>query len=94
MASKSIMQQGDPRCFVCGRRRDLERHHVLGGVANRPLSEKYGLWVWLCHEHHTGPKGAQYDAELGNALKRLAQIAFEARHSHNEWMEIFRKNYI
>lgn len=92
--SKSIVQMGDPRCFVCGRRRDLERHHILGGVANRPLSEKFGLWVWLCQEHHTGPKGAQYDPELNQVLKRLAQIAFEARHSHGEWMEIFKKNYI
>lgn len=73
---------------------NLERHHVLGGVANRPLSEKYGLWVWLCHEHHTGTDGAQYDPEKNNCLKRLAQIAFEGKHSHEEWMETFRKNYL
>ena len=93
-ASKSIMQQGDPRCYFCGCRVNLERHHVLGGVANRPLSEKYGLWVWLCHEHHTGKDGAQYNREKGDALKRLAQIAFEARYSRNEWMQVFRKNYL
>lgn len=92
--SKSILQQGDPRCFYCGRRTELERHHVLGGVANRPLSEKFGLWVWLCHEHHTGTDGAQYDKGKNESLKRLAQIAFEARHSHEEWMETFRKNYL
>lgn len=73
---------------------NLERHHVLGGVANRPLSEKFGLWVWLCHEHHTGNAGAQYDREKGDALKQLAQIAFEGKHSHDEWMQVFRKNYL
>ena len=73
---------------------NLERHHVLGGVANRPLSEKYGLWVWLCHEHHTGKDGVQYNREKGDALKGLAQIAFEAKHSHDEWMQVFRKNYL
>lgn len=88
------MQSGDPRCYFCGRVTELERHHVLGGVANRPLSEKYGLWVWLCHEHHTGNSGAQYVREKGDELKRLAQIAFEARHSHEEWMEVFKKNYL
>ena len=93
-ASKSIMQQGDPRCAVCGCRVNLERHHIFAGVANRPLSEQYGLWVWLCHEHHTGKDGAQYCKEKAESLKRLAQIAFEARHSHEEWMEIFRKNYL
>ena len=91
---KSIMQQGDPRCYFCGRQTELERHHVLGGVANRPLSEKFGLWVWLCHAHHTGTDGAQYDPERNRSLKRMAQIAFEARHSHDEWMRIFRKNYL
>ena len=88
------MQKGDPRCFICGRLNELERHHVLGGVANRPLSEKYGLWVWLCREHHTGKAGAQYDRKTGDSLKRLAQIAFEARYSHDEWMNVFRKNYL
>ena len=93
--SKSILQQGDPRCFFCGRLNGLERHHVLGGVANRPLSEKYGLWVWCCDFHHRDPKeGVQYNREKGDALKRLAQINFEGKHSHDEWMEIFRKNYL
>lgn len=93
MASKSIVQKGE-RCFFCGRITGLERHHILGGVANRPLSEKYGLWVWLCHDCHTGTDGAQYAKEKNLQLKRLAQIAFEGKHSHDEWMDIFKKNYI
>ena len=36
----------------------------------------------------------QYIKEKNQNLKRLGQIAFEARHSHDEWMQIFRKNYI
>lgn len=87
------MQKGE-RCYLCGRLTGLERHHVIGGVANRKLSEKYGLWVWLCHECHTGTDGAQYIKEKNQNLKRLAQIAFEARHGHELWMETFRKNYI
>ena len=79
---------------MCGKRVNLERHHIFGGVANRPLSEKYGLWVYLCHECHTGAEGAQYNREKGDALKRLGQIAFEGKHSHDEWMELFKKNYI
>ena len=31
---------------------------------------------------------------LCDSLKRLGQIAFEARHSHEEFMEIFKKNYL
>ena len=87
------MQNGE-RCYFCGSRVNLERHHVFGGVANRPLSEQYGLWVYLCHNCHTGTDGAQYNRERNQSLKRLAQIAFEARHSHEEWMQVFRKNYL
>ena len=94
MASKSIVQQGDPRCFFCGKRVGLERHHVMPG-ANRKWSEKYGIWIWCCDFHHRDPKeGVQYNREKADSLKRIAQIAFEGKHSHDEWMELFKKNYI
>lgn len=90
---KSIIQS-DGRCYLCGRQTGLEQHHVLAGVANRRLSERYGLWVWLCRKCHTGKDGAQYDREKGLALKRDAQEAFEKEHGHAMWMEVFRKNYL
>lgn len=93
MGKISIIQQDCGRCFICGRMTDLECHHILGGP-NRKWSEKYKLTVMLCHEHHTGKNGAQYNRQVGDRLKRLAQIAFEARYSHDEWMQIFRKNYL
>ena len=73
---------------------DLQLHHVIGGTANRKLSDQYGLVVWLCMDDHTGPDVVHMNREKGDALKRLAQIAFEARHSHDEWMQVFRKNYL
>ena len=94
MGKKSILQQGDPRCFICGRITGLQLHHVMSGTANRKLSDQHGLTVWLCMDHHTGPDGVHQNRARGNSLKRLAQIAFEARHSHAEWMEIFKKNYL
>lgn len=90
--AKSILQN-DERCFLCGRTTDLQTHHVLGG-ANRKWSEKYGLTVRLCQNCHLGKDGAQYNRNVNQGLKRLAQIAFEARHSHDEWMQIIRKNYL
>ena len=93
MASKSIVQKGDPRCFFCGRTVTLERHHIFP-AANRKWSEAYGLWIWCCHEDHTGKDGVQYNRQKADSLKRIGQIAFEARHSHDEFMQIFRKNYI
>jgi len=92
--SKSILQQGDPRCFFCGKTVELERHHAMTGP-NRKLAERYGLWIWCCDYHHLDHReGVQYNRKKADSLKRLAQIAFEARHSHQEWMEAFRKNYL
>lgn len=94
MGKKSIIQQGDPRCFICGRVTELDRHHVMSGTANRKLSEEYGLTVYLCRNHHTGPDGVHSNRKLADHLKRLAQIAFEARHGREKWMEIFKKSYL
>ena len=94
MGKKSIVQQGDPRCFVCGRVTELECHHIMGGVANRPISDKYGLTIWLCREHHTGDSGVHKNRDLSDKIKRLGQIAFEAKYSHDDWMKLFGKNYL
>ena len=92
--AKSILQR-EKRCFFCGREFGLEEHHIFGGVANRKISDANGLVLWVCQFHHTDPKeGVQYNKERNQSVKRLAQIAYEARHSHEEWMELFHKNYL
>jgi hypothetical protein len=91
--TKSIMQT-ERRCYLCNRETGLERHHVMSGTANRKLSEKYGLWVWLCHDCHTGTDGAQYDRSKNIQLRQDAQFAFENLHGHRMWMATFGRNYI
>ena len=90
---KSIMQN-KKECYLCGRQFELECHHVFAGVANRKLSDKYGLWVYLCHNCHTGTNGAQYAKDLNLRLKQEAQEAFEKTHTRKEFMQIFGKNYL
>ena len=46
--SKSILQEDDEICFLCGGWGACEWHHIFGG-ANRKLSEKYGLKVRVHH---------------------------------------------
>jgi hypothetical protein len=91
--TKSIMQD-EKVCYLCGRAVSLERHHCMSGTANRKLSEKYGLWVWLCHNCHTGDSGAQYERENNRFLRVQAQMAFEHLYGHDAWMKTFLKNYI
>jgi ribosomal protein L37AE/L43A len=91
--AKSVIQERK-ECYFCGKLTNLERHHVFGGVANRPISEKYGLTVWLCHNCHTGKDGAQYDKMKNLRLKQDAQFAFERNHARSEWMKLIGKNYL
>ena len=86
--------QTEKECWFCGAMTGLEEHHIFAGVANRKISEKYGLKVWLCNDHHTGKNGAQYDPEKNIQLKQEAQTAFEKLYSHELWMKTIRKNYL
>lgn len=73
----------------------LERHHVFGGNGNRKLSEKCGLVVKLCHEHHrTGKDAVHQNCEKSLALKKYAQSEFEKYNSRELFIEIFGRNYL
>lgn len=91
--SASILQS-EKECWFCGATFGLEEHHIFAGVANRKISEKYGLKAWLCNEHHTGKKGAQYDPDMNLQLKQEAQRKFEQIYSHDMWMKVIKKNYL
>ena len=80
-------------CFVGRTTLNLEEHHIFRG-ANRNNSEKYGLKVWLCHEHHQGATGVHGGNKwLDTMLKKLAQNKFEERFPEHDFREIFHGNY-
>ena len=79
------------QCFVCGSPY-VHKHHVYG-AANRKLSEKYGCWVYLCPEHHTGNSGVHFDKEFNTELKKYTQRKFEETYDEN-FMNIFGRNYL
>ncbi len=99
---KSIMQEKNGRCYLCeklgyhaGIWSLMEEHHVFGGTANRKMSERYGLKVYLCVGHHReGPCAVHTNAEMAESLKRDAQRVFERTHTREEFMQIFGKNYL
>ena len=87
---ESIVQGRREGCFICGRT-PTERHHIFGGVANRPLSEKYGLVVDLCEYHHRDSKGGvHFNADLMRLIKSKGQEAFERTYPDLDFIEIFR----
>lgn len=99
---KSIMHEKDGTCYLCmklhrfyGKHGNTEEHHVIHGTANRKLSEKYGLKVYLCLNHHReGKEAVHRNRENDLLLKKDAQRAFEKKYSRKDFREIFGINYI
>ena len=91
--TKSIMQpDGEKECYISGSQRDLDLHHVIAGTANRKLSDKYGLWVWLRHDIHMDLHDR--NKELDKQLRQEGQKAFEEIYGHEKWMNVFGKSYL
>lgn len=89
------MIQNEKECFVCKTIYNLHNHHIFYGTANRRLSEKYGLKVWLCGNHHNlSNEGVHFNRKLDLYIKKIGQAAFEKTHTREEFMKIFGKNYL
>jgi hypothetical protein len=90
---KSIIQGDTDYCFVCGRY-GTEIHHVMFGTANRKLSDKYGLVIGLCYEHHRGRTGVHQNRELDLTMKRVAQREFIKTYQNEDFLAVFGRNYL
>ena len=94
--AKSIISN-NKECFVCKTIYNLERHHIYAGEAYRPISEKYGLWVYLCSYHHReqAGTGAHNPAPLLDLwLKREGERRFIERYSKAEFIKLFGKDWL
>ena len=88
--SKSIIQT-ERQCYVTGRTTNIDRHHLVPGVANRKKAEADGLWVYLYHPLHMA---LHNNPELEREYIRIGQRAYEKTHSREEWMKRYHKNYL
>lgn len=100
---KSILHnKKDRTCFLCmmlhgddSYKDILHEHHVIFGWANRRLSERYGLKVYLCLQHHEiGPEAIHHNDEISDMVQAYAQRAFEKKWPEKNFREIFGRNYI
>lgn len=97
---KSIMHEKDGTCYLCMKlyqdysTKYVEEHHCVFGTSRKALSEKYGLKVFLCLEHHReGPQAVHQNHENALILQQEAQKAFEKRYPELDFCAIFGKNY-
>lgn len=106
MSAPSIIPGNEEnRCHYCGRYVAVpHQHHIFGGP-NRKISDKTGLWVWLCPEHHNmSDHSIHFDSEIMDEYHRLGQKAWEDRYietsgedqekARTEFMKLFGRNYI
>ena len=94
--SKSILQQDDDVCFLCGGYGATEWHHIFGG-ADRKKSEHYGLKVRLHHDcHNEPPEGVHFNKDKMQYLHEEGQKAAIKKYgwSIDEFRRIFGKNYL
>ncbi len=92
--SKSILQEDDEICFLCGGWGASEWHHIFGG-ANRKLSEKYGLKVRLHHNcHNEPPNGVHHNKHIMDTLRETGQTAFNKAYPDLDFVKIFGRNYL
>lgn len=92
--SKSIISN-EPRCFRCWTTKNLHRHHIFSnGYKDR--AEKYGLWVYLCQEHHTGKEGVHSAGgrQYWNYLKKIAKSHFVTLYGEELFEKEFKGAYI
>ena len=80
-------------CEFCGRWGELERHHLIGGTANRRIADKYGLTMMLCQNCH---KAAHRDINVYRLLHQTAQKRWMKQQNATveEFILVFGKNYL
>ena len=96
--TKSILQEDETVCFLCGRNGSgdpLECLHIFG-ASNRKHSDKDGLFVFLCGNrcHRNGKLSAHQSAVTAELLKVEAQKAYEDRHTREAFVQRYGKNYL
>lgn len=92
---KSILQD-EKVCYITGRSDCvLHKHHIFGGNANRPISEREGFFVYLIpHFHNMSDEGVHFNKPLDLMLKQACQRKYEETHTRDEFVAMIGKNYL
>lgn len=79
-------------CQLCGKWGQTEKRHVFQAF-NRNNSEKYGAYIFICRDCHNAihhhPKRYEWLKEYFQK-----QLMTENGWSTEEWLKIFRRNYL
>lgn len=93
---KSIIQS-EKECYITKSTTNLHKHHIFEGTANRKLSERDGMWIWLRADwHNMSDYGVHFDKELDLVLKRTAQLIWQTyyKKTKEEFIARYGRNYL
>lgn len=86
----SIIYQDLKKCGYCGSEIAIELNEIFEG-AYRQTSIKYGMVAPFCHKHH---RRFHKNRLFNLKYKSMFQKEYEKTHTHNEFMDIFKQDYI
>ncbi len=97
---RSIIQPERDYCYICAEVyqryywEGLEEHHVFFGP-NRKNSERHGMKVYLCPQHHREGDMAVHSNRITDIwLKERAQRKYEETHTRKEFTDIFGRSWL
>ncbi len=98
---RSILQSEKRVCFLCrvlhgdDHEQPTHCHHVMYGIADRKLSEQYGLKVYLCPKHHEFSEEAVHrNKDINLMLRKAAQVVFITKNGNEKWKRLFNRNFL
>lgn len=82
-------------CYICGNVGDLHKHHCIFG-SKRKKADEDGLWVYLCPSCHNAihRPASKFDQSMQNALKKIAQEAYEKTNTRADFIKRYGKTYL
>lgn len=85
----SIITKDLEHCYLCGNKKQ-ELHELVEGK-NRQASMKYGLVIPICRKCHILVTN---NRTLQEKLHKVGQKAFKKHYKTENFVQIFRKNYL
>lgn len=85
----SIITKDLEHCYLCGNKKQ-ELHELIEGK-NRQASMKYGLVIPICRKCHILVTN---NRTLQEKLHKVAQKEFKKHYKTENFVQIFRKNYL
>lgn len=97
MPRKPSLYGEEHECWICHSPLNVELHHIYQG-SRRPISDREGCTVHLCHYHHQDAQfGVHYDSSLMQFFKTDCQRRWEEREGaedHEAFRKVFYESYL